>query len=163
MGREPISIAALRRMLAAGTPSGDVTAWLIERNNNGFPEWVSRLDAYSDDCVVSWTRDANLAIRFMRHLDCDRVLPALGGRFGRVFPTEHLWIGEDVAATTAYNALPVLLDCADQLRVAQEAFARIEHEGLRDDRDDTYLLARVTTIAGEMKDALRQALASVTP
>lgn len=83
---------------ARAEATAEERAWLIERNVNGYPEWMARMDAHSDDCVISWTQDANLAVRFSRSLDCDRVLPALDGRFGRVFATEHLWLARHPGA-----------------------------------------------------------------
>ena len=67
------------------------TAWLIERGVNGFPEWLEGLDAYADDCIAAWTNDPSRPIRFCRKSDAEAILPALGGRYGKLTVTEHLW------------------------------------------------------------------------
>lgn len=85
---------------AAAEAMERAACWLVERNVNGYPEWVAKLDAYSDDCVVTWTRNAVASIRFQRQQDAAAILPVLGGRYGQVRCTEHLFISASAIRTT---------------------------------------------------------------
>lgn len=70
----------------------DEGAWLIEtaalRNQDVIvPHWWTGLYPNS----VSWTTDANRAVRFARKQDAEAVIHGMGDVFERPFATEHVW------------------------------------------------------------------------
>lgn len=79
----------------------DDTAWLIERTDHGYPEWIAR-GAYAGDEVQNiWTTDANLAHRFPTEKMAGTFILLhllVGKSIQGAKPTEHMWCSPEESA-----------------------------------------------------------------
>ena len=76
--------------------SAEESGWLVEQTgSDGSPEWFYLDDTEEDGS--GWTKDANKALRFARHIDALNYVNDIG--WTEVIITEHGWYGNALSST----------------------------------------------------------------